>query len=370
MINVLQEIPSLDGGGIAKLLIEYYHFMDHGKIHFDFLIYNYYEEGVYEKEVKNMGCFIYKVPPYPYDKKGCISQIRELFRTHKYDVFHSHIGPESFYSVFFAKRYGVKKIFVHSHLAVKPDSLRSRIIVRLKDFITAHMATQLFACGRDAGIMRWGKKAYMAGKIKIMTNAIDIETFRFSMEKRISVRKELNVENNFVIGVVGRLSNQKNYPFLFKVFKKISEIRNDVVLLVVGRGLDKDVAYITQLATDMNISEKVKFLGIRNDVPRLLNGFDIFAMPSLYEGLPVALIEAQANGLLEVVSNTITNEMAVTDLISFLPINNEKAIESWTSIILNLENNMTQRSIYADLVAKKGYDIRIASKQMESFYIK
>ena len=370
MINVLQEVPSLDGGGIAKLLVEYYRFMDHKKIHFDFLVYDYYEEGVYEKEVRNMGCAIYKVPAYPNDKKGCILQIKKLFKTHKFDVFHSHIGPESLYSVYFAKRNGVKKIFVHSHLAVRPSSFRSKFLIGIKDFITARMATQLFACGRDAGVMRWGKKAYMAGKIKIMTNAIDTESFKFSLEKRISVRKELNVENKFVIGVVGRLSDQKNYPFLFKVFERICKKRSDAVLIVVGRGLDKDVSRIIQLADSMNIIDKVMFLGIRNDVPRLLNGFDVFVMPSLYEGLPVALIEAQANGLLEIVSDTVTDEMVVTDLISFLPISGEKAIEAWCSAIFNMENKIDKRGEYANVVAEKGYDIHIASKEMETFYIR
>lgn len=134
MIKVLQEVPSLDGGGIAMLLIEYYRFMNHDKVHFDFLIYDYYKEGIYEKTVRDMGCNIYKVPAYPKDKKGCIAQIKRLFETHEYDVFHSHIGPESIYSVYYAKRNGVKKLFVHSHLAVKESSLRSRLIVGITNF--------------------------------------------------------------------------------------------------------------------------------------------------------------------------------------------------------------------------------------------
>lgn len=369
MINVLQEIPSLDGGGVAKLLVEYYRCMDHSKIHFDFLIYDYYAEGVYEQCVKDMGCMVYKVPAYPKDKKGCILQIKELFKKHKYDVFHSHIGPDSLYSVLIAKRYGVKKIFVHSHLAVKQHSLRARILVGIKDFITAKLATQLFACGRDAGILRWGVTAFNAGKVKIMTNAIDTETFKFSMEDRNLVRKELNIEDKFVIGAVGRLCQQKNYPFLFKVLQRICESRSDAVLVVVGRGLDAEVSHITSLAKDMKMDDKILFLGIRNDVPRILNGFDVFAMPSLYEGLPVSLIEAQANGLIEVVSDRVTTEMNVTDLISFLPIDGDMSVENWSSTILNLDSNLYSRGSYSDIVAKRGYDIRLASKEMENFYL-
>ena len=221
MIRVLHELNVLDGDGIAKLLYSYYKYMDHNKIQFDFLIYDYSEEGILEKPLKEMGCNIYKVVPYSIDRKQYFHDIKKIIRNGHHDVFHSHIGPQSVFTLYFAKKYGVLKRFVHSHIAYEDLSLKTRISVEIQAVMRKHLATQLFACGRDAGIYRWGKHATESGKVKIMPNAIETEQFRFNLEKRERIRKELGIENKLVLGIVARVCHQKNHPYLFRVFVEV-----------------------------------------------------------------------------------------------------------------------------------------------------
>ena len=163
---------------------------------------------------------------------------------------------------------------------------------------------------------------------------------------------------------MGRLSEQKNYPFLFKAYKELLQIRKDVVLVIAGRGLEEEK--IRESAKQLEINDNIMFLGVRKDVPELLNAFDLFVLPSLYEGLPVVLIEAQANGLRQLVSDRVTNEMDITDLIEFLSIENTARL--WAEKMAACCDNVEKRKVYRQQVADAGYDIKIASKKMEEFY--
>ena len=226
-------------------------------------------------------------------------------------------------------------------------------------------ATTLFACGSEAGKYMWGKRCYQKGKVTIMTNAVDTKAYEFAAEIREKKRKELGVGDKLVIGIVGRLSEQKNYPFLFDAYKELLNICNDVVLVIVGRGLEEE--NIKERARQLKMEEHILFLGVRNDVPELLNAFDMFVLPSHYEGLPVVLIEAQANGLKQLVSNKVTDEMRITDLIEFLSIEGTEKL--WAEKMAACCSNVEKRMSYSQQVAKAGYDINLASKKMEEFYL-
>lgn len=364
MIRVLQELPSLDGGGIAKLLFDYYSNMDREHIHFDFIIGDFYSEGIYEKPLRDMGCKIYRLPQFKKERRVFLRQMKEIVKNGNYDVVHSHMGARGAFLAYYGKKYNVKKRIAHSHLANKPGTLYAKLNNAFFTSLAEHYSTHLFACGRDAGIIQWGEKNNKNGKIHIMRNAIDIEKFKFSDIMRDKKRKELGVQDKFVIGIVGRLSEQKNYPFLFRVYKEVIQTRDNTVLLIVGRGLEEEK--IKKLAADMGIMEQTIFLGVRSDVPDLLNAFDLFVLPSLYEGLPVVLVEAQANGLRSIISDRITNEMNVTDLIEVLPINNTE--KEWAEKIINAKSDTINRDKYAEQIAKAGYDIRVESLKMQDFY--
>lgn len=364
MIRVLQDLSALDGGGVAKLLYDYYRFMDHEAVHCDFMIYNFYDEGIYEKPLKEMGCTIYKLPAYSQNAEECTKMQEKIIAEGHYDVLHTHFGIGGFRILRIAKKYGIPKRIVHSHIAYEPYGVKTRLANIVKRKLNKYYATDLFACGKDAASFMWGKSTLYKGKVRIMKNAIDTHLFKFDNSIRAQKRKELGIEDKLVVGIVGRLSEQKNYPFLFRVYEEVLKLRQDVVLVVIGRGLEEDK--IKALAKSMGIYERIMFLGIRDDVPQLLNALDVFVLPSLYEGLPVVLVEAQANGLPEIVADTITDEINITDLIHYLPI--KQTEKKWAEMICSYECNCTGREKYADLVANSGYDIRNASLEMENFY--
>lgn len=362
MIRILHEVGNLDGGGVARLLYDYYCHMDREKIHFDFIIYDFYKEGILEEPLRQLGSIIYKLPSLQKNKEKCISEMKHIMSEGQYDIVHSHRGPQAFYFLYVAKRCGIKRRIVHSHLAYSNPSIfrrfKNRILLKADKWI----ATDLFACGREAGIAMWGKHDMMKNKVFIMTNAIDTERFKYSEDKRQQKRKELGLTSELTIGIVGRLEEQKNYPFLLDIFEMVMNKKADAVLIIVGRGsLDEQVRL---LAAEKGIEKNVMFLGVRSDVRELLNAFDVFVLPSFYEGLPVVLVEAQANGLPEVVSNAITDEMAVTDLITFLPLGNA---DEWSEKILNAKRKASE--LYSDIVGANGYGIEQQAKRLQSKYL-
>lgn len=362
MIKVLHELGNLDGGGVARLLYDYYYYMNKERIHFDFLIYDFFKEGILEEPLQELGCTIYKIPTMQESKKKCFDNMKNIIAKGNYDIVHSHRGPQAFYFLSCAKKCGIKRRIVHSHLAYPNPSFGRRIKNEILLQADKMIATDLFACGRDAGIAMWGKHNVDSGKVHIMTNAINNESFVFSEIKRQEKRKELGLTDQFTVGIVGRLEKQKNYPFLMKIFREILAKKTNSVLIIVGRGTQEEA--LKKMALDMEINNHVLFLGVRKDVPELLNAFDVFVLPSLYEGLPVVLVEAQANGLPEIVADTITDEMAVTDLISYLPLGNPKV---WCDKILASESYKRER--YADVVSRSGYSIKAQAAKLEKFYL-
>ncbi len=362
MVKVLQELSTLDGGGVAKLLYDYYMHMDKSKVHFDFLIYDYYDEGIYEHPLKDMGSTIYKIPAFSKNKKAYLHEMEQIVKNGNYDVVQSHMGSRGLFLMYFGKKYKVKKRIAHSHIAYENVSKKKAIFNKCLAKVAKHYATDLFACGKDAGVYMWGDTA----NVKVMINAISTEDFKFSNKIREEKRKELGLENKLVIGAVGRLSEQKNYPFLFNVYSQVLKERDDTVLLIIGRGLNDDA--LKKQAADMGLGDNVVFLGVRKDVSQLLNAFDLFVLPSLYEGLPVVLIEAQANGLSELVSNRVTDEMNVSDLIRFIPIENSDTI-TWKDAIVNHNPNVAAREKYSDVVKENGYDILYQSQKMQEYYM-
>ncbi|QCT06954.1 glycosyltransferase [Ruminococcus bovis] len=366
MVRVLHELFSLDGGGVERLVYDYYRNMDHNKVQFDFVISDLYKKGIFEDYLTEQGCKIFKIVKKTENKKKYLKQIEDIIDKGDYDVIHSHYGIYADEVMQIAKKHNIKKRIIHSHVAYEPITFMQKVKNIIHKRIALSNATDLFACGRDAGVFMWGKRAVESGKVHIMKNAVDTSKFAFSNEKRLEKRKELGVEDKFVIGIVGRLSEPKNYPFLWRVYKKVLEKRNDTALVVVGRGTEEKE--IKSLAKKMGIYDKINFLGVRDDVPELLNAMDLFVLPSLYEGLPVVLVENQSNGLMSLASDKITDEMAVTDLVNFLPI--EGTEEQWAEEICNYKPTIENRKSYRQQIIDNGYDIKSASLEMQNFYLK
>lgn len=364
-MKVLHELANLDGGGVARLLYDYYSYMDHNLIQFDFVISTDIEHGILEAPLTKLGCKIYKIPSFKKNKKLYLKSLKEIIKNGKYDAVHTHKATRGLFFLYYAKMYKVPIRIAHSHIAYEDISFKARLINKILARINKRLATQLFACGKDAAVYMWGEKAVFNDKVLIMRNAIDVKKFKYSPEIRNIKRQELGIEKKFVIGCVGRLTKQKNQIFLLEVISKLSKLRNDFVLLLIGRG--EDESKLKYYANKLGISEYIIFLGIRDDVCELLNAMDLFVLPSLYEGLPVVLIEAQANGVPELVSDKITREVYITDCVKYLSIN--EGPDLWAEEIKEYRINPNERINYDKVVKQAGYDIISESQIMQKFYL-
>lgn len=365
MVRVLHELAHLDGGGVARLLYEYYRYMDHDKVTFDFIINNDIDDGILEQPLEQMGCRIYRLDPLKRNLFSRLRSLKKIIKEGHYDAVHAHLAVRSCFILHYAKKYGVKMRIAHSHTAYETISSLKLKFDHTLTAISQRQATHLFACGMDAGKYIWGEKAVKNGRVHIMRNAVDTEKFMFREPERRSVRAELGAEDKLIIGTVGRLHEQKNYSFLLNVFQKVLLKRPDAILVMVGRGNLE--AELKNKAREWKIDSNVKFLGVRSDVDRLLNAFDLFVLPSLYEGLPVVLVEAQANGLPEVVSDKVTKEAEITDLIEFMPLTARE--EEWAEQLISQAEKRKDRKKYAEIVREAGYDIQCESRKMQEFYL-
>ena len=357
-MRVLEITSELDGGGVDRLLYDYCSRMIED-IQFDFVVTSK-SEGILEQPLKDLGCKIYRVPQIKEGFKNHTNEIKKILQENNYDVVHDHSGYKAWCNLSVAKKCGVENRIAHAHQAFMAETYKQRILRIISTPVTKIYATELFACGNDAAKWMWGKSAFENNKVFIMKNAIDAKKFTFDSEKRKKLRKELMLEDNFVVGNVARFSYQKNQEFLIDVFLKIKKYKDNAVLLLVGRGETENA--IKQRAEELGLSESVLFLGVRNDVQDLLNVMDVFVLPSRFEGLPVTLVEIQANGLPAVVSDVVTKEMSVSDSITFLSL--LQSADEWAKVVSDKE-----RADSKNLIEKTEYDLCVAADEMYKKYL-
>lgn len=357
MIKILHTIPAMDGGGADRILFDYtIRMLD--EFQFDFIVHSEFE-GILEKDLISKGCRVFHVPPLHKDKKEYKKRIEEIIKDGNYDIIHVAQGYRGVYFLHYAKKYRVKIRIAHSHMAYIPETFMEGIIRKVATLYVKYCATDLFACGNDAAKWMWGKNAFNNGKVYIMKNAIHAERFAFSSEKRDQIRKNYNVSNNFVIGNVARFSFQKNHEFLVNIFAEIKKQKGDAILMLIGRGELEDA--VKQQVEELGLSDSVLFMGVRNDVPDLLNAMDVFVLPSRFEGLPVTLVEVQANGLPAVISENVTKEMTISEEFSFLPLS--LPASDWANIIACKGRNKSE-----NLIENTIFDLDTATEELRSKY--
>ncbi|MEK2470423.1 glycosyltransferase [Tetragenococcus halophilus] len=209
----------------------------------------------------------------------------------------------------------------------------------------------------------FGKKLVYKNKVTIINNGIDIERFSYNEGTRHSLRKELGLEGKFVLGHVGRFSDEKNHKFLIETFFRITQIYPRSILLLIGEGSLKP--NIENKITELKLTENVIFLGLRDDVNQVMQAMDSFVLPSLFEGLGIVAIEAQAAGLPCYVSKGVPKEVDITDLITYISLN--KSPEHWAQEIVKKKDS-SSRSLYSKTIKSKNYDIVDTVKKLENFY--
>ena len=362
-IRVAHIMGKMASGGVEAVVMNYYRHIDRTKVQFDFIIDEDSTVVPYD-EIESMGGRVYKVPPYQ-KPAAYHSALVGLFRGNKYSIVHSHINTLSIFPLFAAMRADVPVRIAHNHsTAGKGETARNILKYILRPFAKL-FPTHYCACSKHVGRWLFGNKSLAKGRVTIINNAIDTSKFIFSKQIRENVRKELNIENKFVVGHVGRFVKTKNHLFLVDIFDQIRVRNPDSTMLLVGEGeLEQKTR---DRVKELGLTEHIRFLGVRNDVHRLLMAMDVFLLPSLYEGLPVVGVEAQISGLKTLVSDTTTREAEVLeDGIEFMSLN--QSTEEWAARAISFRP--VDREKIAEIAAVAGYDIGLAADKLCKYYMK
>ncbi len=374
-IRILQVLTIMNRGGAETMIMNYYRVINRSKVQFDFLLHRS-EEGAFDKEILALGGKIYRMPAINPNNYFTYKKQLDLFFTehNEYKIIHSHLNALSYIILGVAKKHNIPVRIAHSHLAVEPFALKkifkknTDILATVKDTIQSLIkskvkksATHYFSCGLKAGEWLFGKNNL--NKITVINNAINASLFTYNPTIGAEAKKALHLEGKKVIGHVGRFNEQKNHFFLIKIFNEIYKSNKELHLVLIGDGNLKHL--IEKETIKLNIGKNVHFLGLQDNIPYLLQAFDVFLFPSLYEGLPVTLIEAQASGIKVITSTTVTKEVAITDLITFVDLN--KSEKEWAKIVLDTIDH-TKENKYQEIV-NNNYDIFENAKRLQTFYL-
>ena len=362
-IHVLQFSITNSGGGVTQYVLNNWRYIDHSIFQFDFVTFSPYLD--FEEQLLAEGCQVFHVKNRAEDNLDEFKkEIRSILKN-GYDVIHLHTSFwKSLHMEELAKEAQIPRVIIHAHNSgVFDDDKReekARCHELIKSQINTNIATDFWACSWKAAEFLYGKQI-PKDKIKIMNNAIDLDSFKYDEVTRNRYRAELGLENCFVIGHVGRFSYQKNHKFLIDVFNKVSKERKDARLMLIGKGpLESE---IEKQVRSYGIADKVLFLGKRNDVNALYNAMDVFCFPSHFEGLGMVLIEAQANGLCCLGSNNIPEEAIIHNCMQLLPLE----IKQWRDKLKT--NGGWQRKDVETLLRQKGYDIKYQIRILQKAYL-
>lgn len=359
-IRIAHIIGKWLGGGVESVVMNYYRNIDKNKIQFDFICDEDSTDIPY-KEIEELGGKVILIPPYQkvfkYHK-----ELKKVLMNGNYKIVHSHINTLSVFSLWAAKSAKVPVRIAHSHSTTNKKEWKKNLIKNILKPFSKLFATDYFACTEHAGVWMFGEKEY--DNIYILNNAIDINKFKFNKEIRNQKRNELKIKDDtYVIGHIGRFVKQKNHELIIDVFNEIHKENKNTMLLLVGQGPLQEA--MKQKVKDLKLTKFVKFLGQRNDVNELYQAFDEFFFPSLYEGLGMVAIEAQASGLPCVASTEVPGIARVSENMEFLEL--EDTIGTWKNTILEQLKLKRQNNIKN--IKQAGYDIKTEVKKLEEKYI-
>lgn len=358
-IRVLHVFGRLDSGGAESRTMDIYRQIDRSKVQFDFAIHTE-DECFFTDEIKSLGGRIYSFPRF--NGKNYFqykNSWNKFFKEHaEYQIIHGHQTNTAFVYLKEAKANNVPIRIAHSRNSNKENLIKKHICKLSKLY-----ATHLFAVSKIAGSSEFGEKAVNDGIVRILPNAIDAKKYSFNKEARKNKRLELGIENEMLIIHIGRFHPQKNHIFLLEVFSQILMSEPNAKLLLVGDGSLR--GEIVKEISDKNIKESVIIAGIRSDVPELLQAADILLFPSLFEGLPGVVLEAQAAGIPCIISDKITPEVKITDLVEYVSL--EEDTKYWAEISINSVSKACREDVSKKIV-EAGYDIKSVSKWYEDYY--
>lgn len=363
-IRILHVVGRLNRGGAETMIMNLYRNINRSKIQFDFVKHTT-EKCDYDNEISELGGQIFSISRYT--GKNHFSYKKEwdtLFKKHpEYKILHGHVRSTAAIYIGIAKSHGLITI-AHSHGTASRGNRIEQLIKNIMQIPIRNKADYLLACSDQAGKWLFGKKAIADSNYKILKNAIDVEKYMFDEFNRNNIRKQLGVEDKFVVGHVGSFTYPKNHKFLIDVFYQLQIKNRDSVLLLVGDGELRP--QIEQQIERLGIKDKVILTGAVSNVNDYLQAMDVFVFPSISEGLGIAAIEAQTAGLHCILSDRIPQEAFIIDSVEKLSLKADKTI--WAERILHYSDNYTRKRTSED-IKRAGYDIKETAKEMENFYL-
>lgn len=363
-VRVLQVLGALEAGGAETFVMNLYRTIDRKKVQFDF-VKHIEHKGVFEDEIMQLGGRIYCCPQY--NGKNHFAYCKwwnDFLKKHpEYHVIHGHVRSTASIYLKIAKKHGLVTI-AHSH----NTSNGSGISATVKDILQLpirHTADYLFACSDKAGKWLYGEMTTKQPNYRMIPNGVNLERFAFNEVNRKKMRRQLGIdENEFVIGHIGRFTEQKNHKYLLELFAAYRKSDANSKLLMLGNG--ELLEAVETQGKELGILDSVRMLGVHNDIENFYQVMDVFVFPSLWEGLPVTLVEAQANGLPCLVSDVITQNVALTDLIQYIPLGES---QKWEQAILESKSMNRGMLSEKDRAGLKEFDIREVTKKIQEFYI-
>ncbi len=363
-IRILHIVSSLArANGVSGCIMNYYRGIDRSKFQFDILFFTD-NANSYREEFESLGGRAIKIDRPSITNFLTISkQLHQLFAQNRYSIIHCHVAQIGLLLFPIAYRHSVESIILHSHNSRSSEIRYKQIRNSVMNRLSSMLATHHFACSREAAEALFSRSEIQKG-IFVMNNAVDVNRFRFSPDKRAALREELGVDKDRVlIGNIGRCCIQKNQLLLIDIFNTHLKRHSQSTLVIVGDGAILES--LKARANELGISNNIIFTDVRKDIDCIVSALDIMVMPSLFEGLPVTGIEAQTAGLPCLFASSITKDVKVNSNTSFQPL--ESSHEAWSEAIEELLKQGREANAVPQINAA-GFNIALEISKLESHY--
>ena len=364
-------INGIDNGGLSTIAFRLGTNMEEDKVTIDFFATYKINNDVYKEKVskKNGKIFDFDISKdiNPVLRKILIMKnFYKVLKQNKYDIIHIHIDTAYLGFLFgiIAKLCTKSKIILHSHSSSTSGKLKY-ILHNIFKPTLRYIGDEFFTCSTEAANWMYTKHILKNNVIRIVENGIDINPYLYNEDVRNEYRKNLNLSDKFIIGHIGRFSKEKNHEFLIDVFYEIYKKNKNAKLILIGSG--KLEEKIKEKVKNLKLENDVLFLGSRNDVNNLLQIFDVFVLPSLYEGLPIVAVEAQASGLNTILSDSITKEAKILPNVKYISLN--EGAKKWADEIINLKE-INDRLKYKNELLESNFNIKKSALKLQKIYLK